>query len=227
MYKNLKWSQFKKDFDVLNIEKVREQFSSIEDANQELYKSNKTNYSALIKLAVHIYGLGSRQHAYLLKNKPPAPPDLIAEFRKLEKNYNKYTEAEQRKETNRKRSRDYYQRSKEANEALEKLGYIPYEDYQPSRAITFLKKVESEPRIEVNSIDNLFGGLLVPENATKPNLKAHLEHARKMLSIGVRPPFENLPPGQIATVYCVDDGYEDDKKLNEYSPDQITELDIR
>lgn len=164
MYQTLKWTQYKKDFDVFDIDQIRERFTEADDANRTLYKTNLEHYKQMLDLAITVYGSDSTPYIYLIRHHPPMPPDLNPEFRKLEKNYTAYTEAEKRKQKQRQRrldrqkeieqakeeqrekDRDYRQRSKEANTKLEEMGYTPYEDFQPTRAITFLKKIKATQR---------------------------------------------------------------------------------
>jgi len=144
MYKTLKWTQFKSDFDILEMPSVKDRFKRAIQHNSNLYVQKLDAHSRLIELAKEVYGNGSKQVKYLNRHSPEQPPNLDAELRKLERRYKKYCEEEERKGEQRIKAQQYRERRDAANAKLEALGYEPYEDFKPSRAITFLKKIEEE-----------------------------------------------------------------------------------
>lgn len=116
---------------------LKAQVANIEAQNRQLYAQHTTNLQQAIKLIDSIYGSNSAPAKYIRRQGVDKPPNFTRRLRLIANKYNRWLEAERRREY----GRQYRQRSKDVNTFLQMLGYVPGEHYRESAAITFAKKV--------------------------------------------------------------------------------------
>lgn len=130
--------QFKGDWSRFDLRKFNAEINSAHQENHKLYQTAVKLHREIIKNANSLWGSKSRQLAYLRREAPEAPPDLIKKaYNPTIKKYKKYLEAEEKKA----KSRDYRQRVKDKIELLEELGYEAGQHFKRSSAISFAREV--------------------------------------------------------------------------------------
>jgi hypothetical protein len=130
--------QYKGDWKSFNQQAFNNLLYQANEENQKLYKEAIKLHRDMLNMAAKLYGSESRQFAYLRREAPEAPPDLIQKaWNPTIRKYNKWKLEEEK----RAKSRDYRQRSKATNELLQEHGYVPNQHYKPSSAISFANEV--------------------------------------------------------------------------------------
>lgn len=126
------------DFSADNFEALlKTQVADIESKNRRLFEQHTRNLQQAVGLIESIYGSNSAPAKYLRRVGVDKPPNFTRRLRLIAQKYNTWLGAERRREY----GRQYRQRSKDVNEFLQRLGYIPGEHYRETAAITFAKTV--------------------------------------------------------------------------------------
>jgi hypothetical protein len=135
---NYKIPEFSGDWGDFSEEAFRQLVNRAHRENQAAYRSAIKLHRELVKIAASLYGSKSRQLAYLRREDPEAPPDLVKKaWKPTIRKYEKWLEAEEK----RAKGRDYRKRVKQSNELLQEHGYQPRQHYKPSSAISFANEV--------------------------------------------------------------------------------------
>lgn len=130
--------KFDGDWSRFDLRKFNAEINRAHQENHKLYQTAVKLHCEIIKNASNLWGSKSRQLAYLRREAPESPPDLIKKaYNPIIKKYKKWLEAEEKKA----KSRDYRQRVKQNIQLLEELGYEPGQHFKSSSAISFAREV--------------------------------------------------------------------------------------
>lgn len=124
--------------------RIEQAFNDAIRVNREAHAAAFAKWKQIRIAVTDLYGAGSTQEKYILKQPVPEPPDLQKIFKKLLKQAADWKLEQVRKSKARASYRSHKERREQAVIQLESMGYQSGYDFGPGRAITFLKKVQRE-----------------------------------------------------------------------------------
>lgn len=136
-------------FSAPNFEKwLNAELANRVQANQRQYQAAVKEWQEIIVKVRNLFGEKSAPYKYMKRQGIASPPDLQRRAKKIWRQYADW----QRREAAREYRQDYKQRSHAADLNLQQLGYIPGEDYSPTRAISTVRRMiyEDELRAQEN-----------------------------------------------------------------------------
>lgn len=118
-------------------QKLRQDIAGADAENRNRYRARKADYDEMLRMAAKLYGSRSKEVKYLLRSAPTQPPSHKGVLKKLDAELAR----RDRVMSDRQRARDYRARAEEARQQLVEAGYIEWDDFYPSRAITERKRL--------------------------------------------------------------------------------------